>query len=47
MNQPHKPALKTIPPFPAACVLVFFLPWLVKSIFGLPWLMLQNFRPLA
>jgi hypothetical protein len=43
MNQPHKPALKTIPPFSAACVLVFFLPWLVKLLFGLPWLMLQNF----
>lgn len=43
MNQLHKPALKTIPPFSAPCVLVFFLPWLVKLLFGLPWLMLQNF----
>ena len=30
-------------PFPVACAVVFLLPWLVKLLFGLPWLMLQNF----
>ena len=30
-------------PFPAAFAMVFLLPWLVKLLFGLPWLMLQNF----
>jgi len=43
MNKPHSLSLKTSLPFPAACVLVFLLPWLVKLLFGLPWLMLQNF----
>jgi hypothetical protein len=43
MNQPPRPAVTTIPPVPAARALVFFLPWLVKWVFGLPWLMLQNF----
>ncbi len=43
MNKPHSLSLKTSLPFPAACVLAFLLPWLVKLLFGLPWLMLQNF----
>ena len=43
MNKPHSLSWKTSPPFPAACAVVFLLPWLVKLLFGLPWLMLQNF----
>ena len=43
MNKPHSLSWENFPPFPAACALVFLLPWLVKWVFGLPWLMLQNF----
>ena len=43
MNKPHSLSWTTSPPFPAACAMVFLLPWLVKLLFGLPWLMLQNF----
>ena len=43
MNKPHSLSWTTSLPFPAACAMVFLLPWLVKLLFGLPWLMLQNF----
>ena len=43
MNKPHSLNFKNSPPFPAVCALAFLLPWIVKCLFGLPWLMLQNF----
>ena len=43
MNAIYSMGLRIKNSLPSSCLIVFVLPWLVKWIFGLPWLMLQNF----